>query len=422
MSFILSLIFGFLFAQSELQVIHAGNLIDTQNGQVLRERSVFVKDKKILKVVKGFQTPKDAKVIDLKDSTVMPGLMDMHTHISLEFNRKTYIEKFTISEGDMAIRSVTYAKKTLMAGFTTIRDLGDGYRVSIALKKAINDGLVPGPRIYTAGKSIATTGGHADPTNGRRHTELEFPGPERGVINGAKEARAAVRQRYKEGADLIKITATGGVLSTAKSGQNPQFMKDELEAIIKTAKDYGFTVAAHAHGKEGMLRAIKAGVSSIEHGTYLDGEVLRAMKRYGTYYVPTIIAGNWVAEKSKIKGFFPEIVRPKAAAIGPQIHNSFKKAVKAGVKIAFGTDSGVSAHGDNAQEFEFMVSGGMKPIKAIQAATMEASKLLRVENELGSISKGKWADIVAVKGNPLKDISLMKNVAFVMKAGKIYKQ
>ncbi len=416
----LSIVFS-LFCHAELTVIHAGKMIDTVAGRVRAERSLFVENGKITKIEKGYKTREGARVINLKGATVMPGLMDMHTHLSMQFSGKSYSERFFLSEADYTIRSVVFAEKTLLAGFTTVRDLGDVFRISIALKKAINMGTIKGPRIFTAGKAIATTGGHADPTNGRRHTEMDFPGPEAGVVNGVSESRGAVRQRYKEGADLIKITATGGVLSTAKSGQNPQFMMDELKAIIATAKDYGFTVAAHAHGKEGMLRAIKAGVSSIEHGTYLDREVLRAMKRNNTYYVPTIMAGVWVGEKAKIDGFFPDIVRPKAAAIGPQILNSFKTAVRYGVKIAFGTDSGVSAHGDNGQEFELMVQGGMKPMRVIQSATLEAAKLLKQEAHLGSLEVGKHADIVAVTGDPLKDMSVMKNVPFVMKAGQVYK-
>jgi len=289
----------------------------------------------------------------------------------------------------------------------------------VSLRNAINKGLIEGPRIYTAAKSIATTGGHADGTNGIKSALRPEAKPKNGVIDGPEEAIKAVRQRYKDGADVIKITATGGVLSVAKNGQNPQFNQAELNALIQTANDYGFRVAAHAHGAEGMKRALKAGVSSIEHGTYMDKEVMDLLKKNNAYYVPTIIAGAWVAEKSKIKGFFPEVVRPKAAAIGPLIQDTFSRANKAGVNIAFGTDSGVSEHGRNAEEFGLMVEAGMSPFNALKSATVNAAELLEVSEQLGTIEKGKLADIIAVKGNPLDDISVMNQVDFVMKDGKV---
>lgn len=404
-------------------IIHAGRLIDSASDKVMQKVTVIVADNKITAINQGFTEGKsEDTVIDLSDYTLMPGFMDMHTHITSQNNGPaSYMEDFTLNEADFAIKGVMYAEKTLMAGFTTVRNLGDGYNESVALRNAINKGMVKGPRIYTAAKSIATTGGHADPTNGRSQSIMGDPGPIDGVINGVAEARKAVRQRYKDGADLIKITATGGVLSVAKSGQNPQFMDDELNAIVATAKDYGMTVAVHAHGKEGMLRAIKAGVTSIEHGTFMDEEVFKQMKKYGTYYVPTIMAGNWVAEKANIDGFFPELVRPKAATIGPLIQQTFARAYKAGINIAFGTDSGVSAHGDNALEFVLMVEAGMKPIEAIRSATQNAANLLKISDTVGTIEVGKLADLVAVKGNPLKQISLLKDVQFVMKGGVVYK-
>jgi len=309
-----------------------------------------------------------------------------------------------------------------MAGFTTVRDVGGAGNVNLALRNAINQGLVKGPRVYTAGRSIATTGGHADPTNGMRADLVRQPSPEEGVVDGVDDARRAVRQRYKDGADLIKITATGGVLSVASSGQNPQFTEEEIRAIVETGKDYGFRVAAHAHGAEGMKRAVRAGVASIEHGTYMDDEAMTLMKKYGTYYVPTIVAGKWVAEKSRIEGFFPEIVRPKAAEIGPLIQGTFARAYKAGVKIAFGTDTGVSGHGENAREFSYMVEAGMPALEAVRAATLNAATLLGIEKQAGTVETGKWADIIATPQDPAQDIRAMERVSFVMKNGVIYKQ
>ncbi|CAI3806051.1 metal-dependent hydrolase family protein [Rheinheimera sp. MM224] len=404
-------------------LIHAGKLITADSDKVLSEYTVVVEQDKIIAVESGYKTPANGdQVIDLKNHTLMPGLMDMHTHFSTQMSPGTYTEDFFLNEADVALRGATFAEKTLMAGFTTVRELGDIHHTSTALRKAITAGYVKGPRIYTAGKSIATTGGHADPTNGVAYALMADPGPKDGVINGPEEARKAVRQRYKEGADLIKITATGGVLSVAKSGSNPQFNSEELKAIVDTAKDYGMTVAVHAHGKEGMDRAIEAGVDSIEHGTLMDKATMKLMKKHGTYYVPTISAGKWAAEKAAMPGFFPELVRPKALAIGPKIQQTFANAYKEGVKIAFGTDSGVGAHGDNWREFVFMTEAGMPALEAIQSATITSARLLKVDQELGSVTTGKIADLVAVPGDPLQDIQLMGKVSFVMKAGVVYKQ
>jgi imidazolonepropionase-like amidohydrolase len=308
-----------------------------------------------------------------------------------------------------------------MAGFTTVRDLG-GSGVNVSLRNAVNKGLIKGPRIYTAGKSIATTGGHADPTNGYRKNLMGDPGPNEGVINGADEARKAVRQRYKDGSDLIKITATAGVLSQAKDASGAQFTDEELKAIVETAKDYGFRVAAHAHGAEGMKRAIRAGVSSIEHGTYMDDEAIELFKKYGAWYVPTIIAGKSTADSAKIPGYYSDIVTPKALVVGTMIQSTFARAYKAGVKIAFGTDAGVFQHGKNALEFSYMIEAGMPAMEAIKSATMSAADLLGVKNILGSIEKGKLADVVAVDGDPLKEPAVFQKVVFVMKDGKVFKQ
>jgi imidazolonepropionase-like amidohydrolase len=405
-------------------LIHAGNVFTGTSKSLQQEVTIVVDGNKISSVKKGYAKPEQGDtVIDLKHATVMPGLMDMHVHLSMQHGGpQTYLERFSLNEADYALRAANYARITLDAGFTTVRNLGDGFYETVALRNAISNGYATGPRIYTVGKSIATTGGHADPSNGISHQLRPDVGPKQGVVNGEVEAREAVRSRYQDGADLIKITATGGVLSVAKSGQNPQFMTDELEAIVDTAKDYGMTVAVHAHGREGMKRAIEAGVDSIEHGTYMDDEIRDLMKKNGTYYVPTILAGKFVADKAKIDGYFPALVRPKAAAIGPLIQNTFAQAYEAGVKIAFGTDSGVSAHGDNAQEFALMVEAGMTPEDALLSATVNSANLLGISEILGTVEAGKLADMVAVPGNPLEDISLMESISFVMKDGVVYKQ
>ncbi|MEM7358787.1 MAG: amidohydrolase family protein [Pseudomonadota bacterium] len=405
-------------ANSDPVTLYCGSLVDVENSQVLGPHTITVVDGKISAIEAG-QASDGA--IDLGEHTCLPGLIDMHVHLTSQSSARSYIENFTLNPPDYAYRAAHYARITLAAGFTTVRNPGDSGGVTRSLRDAIKQGIATGPRIYTAGKSLATTGGHADPSNGYRADLMGDPHAKEGVVNGTAEAMRAVRQRYKEGADLIKITATGGVLSTAKNGQNPQFNDAELEAIMTTAKDYGFKVAAHAHGAEGMKRAIRAGVDSIEHGTLMDDEVRRLMKKHGTYLVPTILAGEFVAQKAKIDGYFPEIVRPKAAAIGPQLKANFKKAYEAGIKIAFGTDSGVSAHGDNAQEFALMVESGMPAMEAIRTATVHAADLLGEPELLGSISNGKFADIIAVRGNPLGDISILENVDFVMKGGEVYK-
>ena len=403
-------------------LIHAGRVIDGVSNRPSTEMTLRVVGNKITEIARGYASPTPGdSVIDLREYTVMPGLMDMHVHLTGEYSANSRLRGFTLNEADLAFDAAKYATRTLEAGFTVVRNLGDSFNVTVALREAIAAGDVAGPRIFTAGRSLASTGGHADPTNGWA-THLV---PERTmnnvIVNSVEDARRAVRQRYKDGADWIKITATGGVLSVAKSGQNPQFTDDELKAIVDIAKDYGLQVAAHAHGTEGMKRAVIAGVASIEHGTYMDREVMQLMKDRGTWYVPTILAGNWVAEKSRIDGFFPELVRPKAASIGPLIQDTFKAAYEFGVPIVFGTDTGVSAHGDNAQEFALMVEAGMPEMEAIQSATSVAAAFLGIEATHGSLEAGKHADIIAVPGDPLDDITAMERVAFVMKDGTVFK-
>ena len=402
-------------------LLHVGNLLDTNNGEINKAVTIRIKGNKILEVTKGYATPKkNDEIVNLKQSYVLPGFMDMHVHLAQEYVPKAE-RRSKIEPEYRALFAANAASKTLMAGFTSVRNLGDGGMETISLRDAIKEGLVIGPRIFTSGKTIATTGGHGDPTNGIPKANYSPPSPEEGVIDSPEDAKKAVRQRYKDGADGIKITATGGVLSVAKSGENPQFTDEELNSIVATANDYGLWTAAHAHGKEGMKRAVMAGINSIEHGTYMDQEVMDLMKSKGTYYVPTIMAGDWVAEKAKIPNFFPALVKPKAEKIGPQIQSTFAKAYKAGVKIAFGTDSGVSAHGDNWQEFILMTNAGMTNQDALKSATIETAKLLRIEDKLGQIKPGMLADIIAVQQNPVEDISTVENVIFVMKDGVIFK-
>lgn len=418
--FILSFFCSFAFSQRTL--IWCGSLITATDNDARPNMTIVIQGNKIVGVERGFTTAgANDQVVDLKGKTVTPGWMDMHVHIESETKKGALADRFTQNPTDIAFESVNYAKVTLLSGFTTVRDLG-GTGVNISLRNAINKGLITGPRIFTAGKSIATTGGHADPTNGYRKDLMGNPGPAEGVINGADDARKAVRQRYKDGSDLIKITATAGVLSQAKDATGAQFTEEELMAIIETAKDYGYTVAAHAHGAEGMKRAVRAGVTSIEHGTYMDDEAVALFKKHGTYYVPTITAGKSTADSAKISGYYSDIVTPKALVVGTQIQSTFAKAYKAGVKIAFGTDAAVFQHGKNWLEFVYMIEAGMKPLDAIKAATINAATLIGRQDVLGTIETGKLADIVAVDGNPLQDPQAFGRVVFVMKDGVVYKR
>jgi imidazolonepropionase-like amidohydrolase len=404
------------------QLILCGHLFDSESGRMLGATSVRIEGERIAKVSAGRTDASGANVIDLTAYTCLPGLIDAHTHITSQTSAHGSLERYQLNPADYALQGVAYAKRTLLAGFTTIRNLGDTANVSIALRNAIDAGLVDGPRILSAGKAIGSTGGHGDPTNGARRDIEGDPGVLDGIVNSPEDARKAVRQHYKDGADVIKIMPSGGVLDEGRSGDNPQMTFDEIKAVVDAAHDYGFAVAAHAHGKEAMRRAIEAGVDSIEHGTYMDDELFALMKQHGTWYVPTIIAGEFVAEKAKLPDYFSAAVRPKAATIGPQILNTFSKAHQAGVQIAFGTDAGVYLHGDNAHEFELMVKGGMPPAVAIQAATLQAAKLLRLSKDVGQVEAGKYADVIAVASDPLADISALRTVAFVMKGGKVYKQ
>lgn len=397
-----------------------GSIIDPDRGlqagpfQISYDAGKFVAINKIAKVELGPNST------DLRDSVCLPGFIDLHVHLSGEQNKDSYSEGFRLNAPDFAIRATVFAQRTVKAGFTSVRDLGAADGVAISLRNAINQGWVVGPRIFAAGKSIASTGGHGDPRNGINQNLLQalgYPGPEDGIADSTDEGRKAVRARYKEGADLIKITATGGVLSYAKSADNPQFTVEEVKAIVDTARDYGMHVAAHAHGNEGARRAILGGVRTIEHGSYLNDDSMRLMKQRGTVLVPTLLAGAYASEKAKIDGWFPEIIRPKALEVGTRIQQTFARAYQLGVPFAFGTDSGVSAHGDNAREFELMVQAGVKPIEAIRAATTSAAKVLDQQEVLGRIAPGYYADMVVVAADPLQQISILRTPTHVLKGG-----
>ena len=420
--FLLSILLTTITIQAQDTYIQCGKLIDTKNGKVLTNKTIIVSGKTIKSIEDGFITPTNStdKIIDLKSKTVMPGWIDMHVHLEEETSPTAYIEEFTLNDADVAFNALGFAKRTLMAGFTTVRDLG-GSGVNVSLRNAINAGKVIGPRIFTAEKALASTGGHADPTNGYRKDLMGNPGPKEGVVNSVEDAKQAVRQRYKNGADWIKITATGGVLSVAKSGTNPQFTQEEMDAIVSTAKDYGMKVAAHAHGDEGMQRAIKAGVKTIEHGTEMSDATMDMMIKYNCYLMPTLSAGKFVAEKAKIANYYPAIVVPKALSIGPRLQAMFAKAYKKGVPFGFGTDAGVFPHGENAKEFIYMTEAGLSFMKALQAATVTNAMLLDMDKQIGVLEPGFLADIIATNDDPSQDVTAVTNVVFVMKEGVVYK-
>jgi imidazolonepropionase-like amidohydrolase len=409
-------------AAAPVIAIHCGHLLDVVAGKMLGDTTIVIEGKRVRDVVAGSESPAGAVQVDLSGQTCLPGLIDSHTHLSSQFGPTSYVDDFHWNLADYAVRSTIYARRTLLAGFTTVRNLGDKENETVALRNAINAGLIPGPRIFTAGVAMGSTGGHADPTDGYRYDLAGDPGPTQGVINSPEDAAKAVRLHYKRNDDLIKIMPSGGVLDQSASGDNAQLTLEEIKAVVSTAHDYGFTVAAHAHGAEAIRRAVIGGVDSIEHGTFMDDQDMKLMKEHGTWYVPTITAGDFVAHKAAIPGYYPPQVAAKAAAIGPLILGTAGRAYRAGVKIAFGTDAGVYPHGENAREFELMVQAGMPPLFAIQSATTHAAELLKHDKDLGSLTAGKLADVVAVAGNPLDDISLLKQVSFVMKEGVVYKR
>ena len=420
----LSILFFFIAKTLSAQTtyLYCGRILPI-SGEAILNATIVVEGNKIARIEPGFsRAPTGAEVVDLKNKTVLPGLIDCHVHMEWELNRSSYNERFTLNPADIAYRAAVYARRTLDIGFTTVRDLG-GTGVNIALRNAINSGWAIGPRILTAGRALSITGGHADATTGAKWDLFDPPGPEMGIADGPDECRAAVREQIKRGADCIKVCATGGVTSLARDGTLPHYAQDELNTIVQTARDMGIDVTAHAHGDEGIRRAVEAGVVSIEHGTFMSEATMDAMIKHGTYFVPTLTAAQAVSDSASFaKGFFPEVVRKKALEVCPHIKLTAAKAYKKGVKIVLGTDSGVSPHGTNNLEFGLMAEIGMKNADILRAATLDAAKLLRIANRIGTLEVGKLADIVAVEGNPMEDIRAMVRVVFVMKDGKVYRQ
>lgn len=411
-----------LHAQTSSIVLHCPNLFDSVAGKMLGQSTVVISGDRISQVMSGYQSSSGATVIELANQTCLPGLIDDHVHLTDEYTGNHVVEAVTLNPSDYAIRSTLWAKRTLLAGFTTVRNVGDDHYNSVALRNEINAGFAEGPRIFTAGPPIGSTGGHADPTDGLKLALQGDAGPAESMINGPDDAWKAVRQHYKEGVDLIKIMSSGGVLDLSGSADNPQLTQEEINAIVAAAHDYGFTVAVHAHGAEGIRRAVVGGVDSIEHGTFMDQRDMDLMKEHGTWYVPTIYVGQFVTERAKTPGAYPPQVVQKALQVGPQIMKTLAAAYKAGVKIAYGTDEGVYAHGQNWRDFAPMLQAGIPATYALQTATINAAQLLKKDKDLGSITPGKFADITAVPGDPLNDINVMSKASFVMKAGTIYKQ
>lgn len=405
-------------------VVHCGALLASPGESPLQEATVVVAEGRISEVRSGLVAPAEiragAEFVDLRDRFCLPGLIDAHTHITSEYTADVRLRRVQESDAAAALRGARYALRTLEAGFTTIRNVGSSGHAAFALRDAIRRGDVVGPRILVAGESISPTGGHSDGTLGYREDLFAMPGAMQGIADGPAACRRAVRAQVKRGADAIKLTATGGVLSATAAGTDRQFFDDELEAIVATAHLLGRRVAAHGHGADGINAALRAGVDSIEHGTFLDSRSLELFKEKGAFLVPTIIAGKTVEEHAKVPGFFPLQVAEKARLVGPQIQAAFARAHGAGVKIAFGTDSGVSPHGENAREFVYMVEAGMSPADALVSATRNAAELLGLDAEIGAIEPGRAADLIAVDGDPLADVQALQRVTFVMRGGVVY--
>ncbi len=402
-------------------VIHAGTILAEPGKPAISNGTVIVRGRTIESVQSGFVDVPGAKVVDLRNATVLPGLIDSHVHLSgLDDRFQSRLLASTRDNEDEAYTALINARKTLLAGFTTVRDLGGHPRLVISLRDAINAGELAGPTIISAARMVSVSGGHGDPRNGRNRDGANAVANPGNVCNGADDCRRAVREQISAGADVIKIAATGGVLSNVPGGLNQQMMDDEMRAVVATAKTFDRKVAAHAHGVEGVNAALRAGVSSIEHGTFTNEETFRLYKETGAYYVPTLLAPAAALADGQ-RGALTAAQFDKAKLAAGNAEKSFGEAIKRGVKIAFGTDTGVSPHGRNAEEFALMVKNGMSPALAIRSATVDAAELLGVSARLGTITAGKEADILAVAGDPTSDVRLLENVGFVMKRGKLIK-
>jgi imidazolonepropionase-like amidohydrolase len=407
---------GLCLAASNPLVIKAGHLVDVLEGKVVDHAVVVVEGETIKSVGPNLPVPADAKVLDLSDSWVLPGLIDCHTHITMQLGNY-YEDIFRKSPIDEAVYAHVYARRTLDAGFTTCRNVGASEFIDVALKKVIDAGKIPGPHLYVSGHLLSATGGHGD-LNGFS-PYLHFSSAD-GVVDGVDEIRKKIRWNIKYGADLIKFTATAGVLSEEEAVGAPQFSAEEMKAMVDEATMWGRKVAAHAHGADGIKRAVRAGVASIEHGSILDDEAIELMKQHGTYLVPTVYVG-FAVEEHGAEWKLPQQLLTKARTINAEKLQWLRKAVAAGVKIAYGTDAGVFPHGENGKDFKYLVQAGMSPMRAIQSATVEAATLIGHPDKIGSAAPGRFADLVAVNADPLQDIAVLEKVQFVMKSGVIYR-
>lgn len=412
-----------LGTQANGSLIHAGQLLPVAGDKVLNEQSVYIKDGVIVSVTTGYANladyQSDTKLIDLKDSFVMAGLMDMHVHLQGELGPKNDTEDLKMSDQLVGMRSAHFANKTLMAGFTTVRDLGSDVQYMYALRDAINNNWLPGPRIIAAGR-VGITGGHAD-VSGVKQELMRFY-TDQSICDGPYDCRRATRDAVKFGADLIKITSTGGVMTDRKTGTGQQMEMDELKEVVRAAKRMGRKVTSHAHQEDGIIAALEAGVDSIEHGTYTGPKAIKLFKKTGAYLVPTLLAGDTVMRIAQNSNFMSDAVKEKALRVGADMQGSFAKAIKAGVKVAYGTDSGISRHGTNAMEALLMYDAGMSAMDILKSATVNAADLIDMTAKLGTLEKGKIADIIAMGVSPLEDIKALTDIHFVMRSGVVHKQ